>query len=273
MVCRAVRYGPTSLSGLLSCSFLVSAVACGGGSSGGTAPDDPSVVALTALSRHDGQPAFTLASVLEDEPLVVETPAGTWAPENYDGYFRGAVTVREALERSLNVPFARLGLAVGPDRIVATGRALGIESPLRPYPAIALGAFEVTPLEMARAFGVLAAGGWRADTRAVIGVLDQRGQVALHAQAAGRQAFGPDEAYLVTAALEGAVDRGTGRRLRALGYWGPVAAKSGTSSDYPGLFKSVESFKPPDASVVSAGFAAGACFAARASKNSPRFLR
>jgi penicillin-binding protein 1B len=190
------------------------------------------VVALAALSETSGEARFTLASTLEDAPLVVQTAAGRWEPSNYDGRFRGDVTLRDALERSLNVPFARLGLAVGPERIVQTARSLGIESPLQPYPSIALGAFEVTPLEMARAFGVLAAQGYRADTRAVLGVLDGEGRLTTRPDPAGTRVSEPPETFLVTSALEGAVDRGTGRGLRSLGYWGPVAAKSGTSSEF-----------------------------------------
>lgn len=190
------------------------------------------VVALTALTPGRTGAPFTLASVLEDEPLRVETPAGVWEPVNYDGDYRGPVTLRTALERSLNVPFARLGLAVGPARIVATARTLGIESPLRPYPAIALGAFEVTPLEMARAFGVLAAGGWRAEPQGVLGTLDAAGRGARAMTPAGEQVVDPAVAYLVTSGLVGAAQRGTGRALLQYGRWGAVAAKSGTSSEF-----------------------------------------
>ncbi|MFC1662286.1 transglycosylase domain-containing protein, partial [Gemmatimonadota bacterium] len=123
-----------------------------------------------------GVPRFTLASVLRDEPYRLETPAGLWQPLNYDKDYEGPVTLRDALERSLNVPFARLGMAVGPDRIVETAQNLGIESPLKPFPALALGASEVSPLELTRAFGVLAAAGFRADLRSVLAVADGAGQ-------------------------------------------------------------------------------------------------
>jgi penicillin-binding protein 1B len=191
------------------------------------------VVAMAALSyQEDGPPSFTLASVLEDEPLEVETPAGIWQPANYDGRFRGSLTLREALERSLNVPFARLGLAVGPERIVRTARLLGIQSPLRPYPSIALGAFEVSPLELTRAYGTLAAGGYRADMQTLLGVATPSGEVLNRIAPDGERVYQQAEAYLVTSALRGAVERGTGRGLRANGFRGPVAAKSGTTSDF-----------------------------------------
>jgi membrane carboxypeptidase/penicillin-binding protein len=172
----------------------------------------------------------------------VRTPAGLWQPVNYDREYRGPVTLREALERSLNVPFARLGLDVGADRIVRTARRLGIESPIRAVPAIALGAAEVTPLELARAYGVLAAGGELAETHGVIAatagnVKRETGNARPDAHASRfplpvSRVFDPEEVYLVTSALEGAVERGTGRGIRSYGYRGPVAAKSGTTNDH-----------------------------------------
>ncbi|MCZ6856592.1 MAG: PBP1A family penicillin-binding protein [Gemmatimonadetes bacterium] len=187
------------------------------------------IVARSALVQRNGA---TLATVLQDEPLALETPAGLWEPANYDGQFRGEVTLREALERSLNVPFARLGIDVGPDRIVETARRLGLESKLNPVPSLALGSSEVTPLEMTRAFGVFAANGFLSQTQATLGVIDAQGEVLSRYQLKGKQAFSPAEAYLVTSALRGAVERGTGRSLRSRGYRGPVAAKSGTTNNF-----------------------------------------
>lgn len=195
------------------------------------------IVALAALSGRgweddaDDRP-FTLASVLHDERLVVQTPQGPWEPVNYDDRFRGPISLREALERSLNVPFARLGMAVGPVRIVGTAHNLGIEGPLRPVPSIALGSSEVTPLELTRAFGVLAAGGFRSKVRITFALLDRDGNLLERGEPAGEQVYDPAEAYLVTSALRGAVERGTGRGLRALGYRGDVAAKSGTTNNF-----------------------------------------
>jgi penicillin-binding protein 1B len=187
------------------------------------------VVALTALVRGG---EFTLASALEDERLAIETPAGMWEPSNYDGRFRGSVSLRDALERSLNVPFARLGLAVGPKRIAETGRELGIISRLYPVPSLALGSSEVTPLELTRAYGVLAAGGFRADLHSTLGVLDRHGETLSLAELKGERVYDPAEVYLVTSALQGAVERGTGRGVRSLGFRGPLAAKSGTTNDF-----------------------------------------
>ena len=187
------------------------------------------VVALAALTPGS-DPPFTLASVLKDEPLALDTPAGVWKPANADREFLGPIRLREALEGSRNVPFARLGLAVGPERIIETARRLGIESPLAPYPSLALGASEVTLLELTAAYAVLAAEGRRTPPRPVIAVFGRDG--ALREKPAGRSepVISPAEAYLITSALSGVVERGTGSGVRDAGYLGPVAAKSGTTN-------------------------------------------
>ena len=188
------------------------------------------IAALAALSEPSRE--VTLATVIDDAPLEVETPAGLWQPVNYDERFRGKVTLREALERSLNVPLARLGVFIGPERIVATARKLGIEGPLTPVYSIALGSNEVTPLELTRAYGVFAAEGYRADVHSTLGVVDPDGEVQRLLETTGEYVVDDADAYLITSVLEGVVERGTGRRLRSMGFRGDVAAKSGTTNDF-----------------------------------------
>jgi penicillin-binding protein 1B len=191
------------------------------------------IVALTALARGaDSTPRFTLASVVEDEPLKVATPSGPWEPADYDQDFRGPVTVRQAMEESLNVPFARIGLAVGPDKVVTTARELGITSPLAAVPSIALGSSGVTLLELVRAYGVLADGGQLAPSREVIGVARGEHDTMIAAPAVPRQVVDPAVAYLVTTMLEGVVHRGTGHALDADDHLGGIAGKTGTSNDW-----------------------------------------
>jgi penicillin-binding protein 1B len=191
------------------------------------------IVLLAALARGEGgAPAFTLASLLADEPLEIDTPQGPWRPANYEKEFRGPITLRRALEDSVNVPFARVALALGPEAIVAAAERMGIESPLEPVPSLALGAGEVSPLELARAYALLANGGERVAVRAAFHVTDLAGESRWEAPPpVAERAFDPAEVALVTSALEGAVNRGTGHGLRALGYRGPVAGKTGTTND------------------------------------------
>jgi penicillin-binding protein 1B len=191
------------------------------------------IVALAAFHREgDGAPAFTLASRVDDEPLSVRTSQGRWEPTNYDHSFRGAVTVRQAIEQSLNVPFARIGLAVGPDRIVATARRLGIEAPLNPVPSLALGSSEVTLLELVRAYGVFATSGYLAASRMVLGRTTLGGGRLQADRPRVARVADPAETYLVTSALRGVVERGTARALGESGRFGTLAGKTGTSNDW-----------------------------------------
>ena len=191
------------------------------------------IVALTALQRRDNTPpAFTLASVVEDEPFSLETRSGTWEPVNYDQDFRGPVTVRTALEQSLNVPFARIGLAVGPEQIVANARRLGITSPLHPVPSLALGSSEVTLLELVRAYGVLADTGTLAAMRTVLGRNTSAGVAVEDSTTHITRVADAAATYLVTSALQGVVTRGTGRALNDDGHLGAIAGKTGTSNDW-----------------------------------------
>ncbi len=190
------------------------------------------IVLLTALARREGEPNFTLLSKLEDEAFTLKLPTGVWQPVNYDGEYRGTVTVRDAIEQSMNVPVAKLGIAVGPERIVETARKLGITSPLLAVPSVSLGAFEVTVLEAARAYAALAAAGRLPVLRSYTAVVHADGRVLEERAGEAVRVFDPAEVYLVTSALEGVVDRGTGAALRALGFRGDIAGKTGTSSDF-----------------------------------------
>ncbi len=191
------------------------------------------IVALAALERRDdGNPQFTLATMVDDAPLSVRAGGTSWQPANYDGQFHGEVTVREAMEQSLNVPFARIGMQVGSERIVATARRFGIAGPLRPVPSLALGSSEVTLLELARAYGVFAAQGELAASRTVLGSARHGARLEGVNDPVVTRVADPAAAYLVTSTLQGVVTRGTGRALNAQGRFEGIAGKTGTSNDW-----------------------------------------
>ena len=189
------------------------------------------LVALAAFTAEDPG-RYTLATILEDAPLAIEVEDEQWQPTNHGGGFRGPVSIRAALEDSLNVPFARLGMEVGLVHVAETARRAGVTSPLRPIPSLSLGAFEMTPVEVASAYAVLASGGVRHDLRTTLAVVEPGGRARRGDPFGERRAFRETDTYLVTAALEGAVDRGTGRTLRQLGVRGPIAGKTGTTNDF-----------------------------------------
>jgi membrane peptidoglycan carboxypeptidase len=140
--------------------------------------------------------------------------------------------LRTALEQSLNVPIARLGLAIGPERIIEVARALGVESPLEAVASLSLGVCEVTPLELTHAYAVLAAEGERSALRGFTHLVGADGTELAYREVRRVASVDPGAAFLVTSALTGAVERGTARRLRALGVRGEIAAKTGSTNDY-----------------------------------------
>ena len=210
------------------------------------------IVYAAALAPQSG-PVITLASTIEDEPLQVETREGFWEPVNYDKKFRGPVLVRDALERSLNVPAVRVGQAVGIGSVVEMARRLGIESRLPAVPSLALGTAEVSPLEIATVYSTFANGGLRPTPRSFIGLLDDRGIGQEQWPLAGaRRVLDPGTAFLTTSLLEGVVDRGTGVGIRARGLRGPIAGKTGTTDDEYDLW--FVGFTPEIVAVVWVGY-------------------
>src|SRR5690606_7213071 len=97
----------------------------------------------------------TPATLLEDAPLEIESGGKLWQPQNDDDQFRGWVTARTAVEQSLNVPTARLALQTGLPKVVDVARRCGISTRLQPVPSIALGAFEVAPVELLTCYATL----------------------------------------------------------------------------------------------------------------------
>ncbi len=187
---------------------------------------------LAALEPGRGGPVITLADRLDDSPLEIPIPGEEpWRPQNYDREFRGSVSVREALERSLNVATARLGQQVGAAKIADAAHRLGIDSPLPEVPSLPLGVADVSPLEIARAYATIANAGVRPAIRSFDDVVspDSEGSPLVRREIAFERVVDRGAAFLTTSLLEGVVDRGTGRAARLAGLNGPFAGKTGTS--------------------------------------------
>lgn len=209
-------------------------------------------VYVAGLEAQRGAPVITLASTLEDTPISIKTASGNWSPGNYDHKFHGRVGVRRALEKSLNAATVRLAREVGTERIVDVARRLGIESPLDPVPALALGAADVTPLELARAYATLANGGVRSTVRFFEDLADASGRTLERSRAKSESVLDPGTSYLAVSLLQGVVDRGTAHAVRAAGITGPVAGKTGTSDESKDAW--FAGFTPELVAVVWVGF-------------------
>jgi penicillin-binding protein 1B len=208
-------------------------------------------VYAAALEPRGGAPVITLASILDDTPLEVETRQGLWQPANYDHEFRGPVPVREALERSLNVPSARLAMDVGIGRVADMARRLGITSKLPHVYSLALGTADVAPIELARAYATLANGGIRPVPHTFEDVVSA-GQTLERRTLGFERVLDPGTAFLTVSLREGVVARGTARRLRAMGFRGPIAGKTGTTDEEHDLW--FVGFTPELVAVVWLGF-------------------
>ncbi len=207
------------------------------------------LAAFEATRNHlqDIQPT----TLLLDAPFEWSYPGGVWSPSNY-GHYMGEVTVRAALEQSLNAATARLAQQVGLQPVLDIAQQLGIQSKLPPYPSVVLGAAEVVPFDVAQAFSVLANGGLRASLLSIKNVSARSGEAIERNPIQVEQVVDADSAYLVTHLMEGVLDRGTAARARRLGFKRPAAGKTGTTNDYNDAW--FVGFTPDLLTVVWVGF-------------------
>ena len=212
-------------------------------------------VYLTALDKQlNSYRVARTTSLLEDRPISFEViGTGLWTPENFDNEYSGEATVREALVRSLNVPTVNLAMKVGMESIKNTAGLFGFGDNLMAVPSLALGAGEVSPLSLARAYAAIANGGTLLDLKTVSKII-LNGSPLTAAIPAQREQRAASEAavYVLTNILQDAVNRGTGRAVRNLGYTGAVAGKTGTSNDARDAWFS--GFTPHLLTIVWVGF-------------------
>ena len=190
------------------------------------------LAAMEARRELAGGQPVTAATSIVDEPVTFESATGRWTPQNYDHKFHGTVSLRTALEQSLNIPAVKIAQLVGTKRILHLAEKLGIRSPLADNLSIALGTSGVSLLEMTSAFGVLAHEGISMAPTALQAVMTPEGDPAWHHTPARHQAVSPQAAYVMTSLLKGVVERGTAAKAKAMGLRGIVAGKTGTTDGY-----------------------------------------
>ncbi len=174
---------------------------------------------------------YTPASEVDDEPISVKIGRTVWSPKNYGGEYGGHVTFRRALMRSENAAAVRVSQLVGIPAIIATAHRNGIRSDLPNVPSAALGALEVTPMELVTAYAPFANGGWRVTPRLVRRIQTADGQVLWSSDNQHERVMDPRDAYQITSMLQAVVNYGTGTVIRDLGVEGLVAGKTGTTND------------------------------------------
>jgi penicillin-binding protein 1A len=196
---------------------------------------------------------MTTCDMVMDDPIIMMNPDSTeWRPENFDEQFRGPVSVREALARSINIPAIKVSDQIGQETVIRYARRMGIKSDLKPYRSIALGTFEVNLLELTSAVGVLATGGIRAEPIAISRIEARDGRTLEENPPRRSEAISAQTAYIMTSILQSVVNEGTGQSIRARGVTRTLAGKTGTTDEYGDAW--FVGFSPDLAAGVWVGF-------------------
>ena len=163
---------------------------------------------------------------LIDGPLKI----GKWQPRNYSGGYEGTVTLKQAMARSINTVAVQVSERVGRQKVIDAARRLGLTSPLKSHPSLALGASEVSLVELTSAYGVIANGGIAVWPHAITEIRTRRGEVLYRRRdGAATQVVDPQAARGVNEMLRAVVAGGTGR---AANPGRPAAGKTGTSQEF-----------------------------------------
>ena len=205
------------------------------------------IVYLAALEA-----GYTPATLILDAPFVIDQGPGLpkWRPANYTKKFYGPSTMRLGIEKSRNLMTVRLAQTIGMDRIVDYATRLGVVDTMPPHLSFALGAKETTLLRLTMAYGMLVNGGRRTESTLIDRIQDRQertvfrhdarpcgtcravqwtGQVVPQLADTRKAIADPASAYQIVSMMHGVVERGTGRRIKAVGK--PLAGKTGTTND------------------------------------------
>ena len=192
----------------------------------------PFVYAAAFDSAVDGvQPIVTPATTIDDEPTTFEYDGVDYTPNNFGERFMGRVTARDALTNSLNVATVKVAELIGYGRVVQIARQMGLGNNIRATPAVALGAYEMTAVEVAAGYTTFANIGTRAEPQFIRDIIGADGSILEKVTPQTHTVLDPRVAYLVTSVLKDVLNHGTGAGVRARGFTLPAAGKTGTSRD------------------------------------------
>jgi len=178
-----------------------------------------------------GTRTLTPASIVVDEPTTFEFDGQEYSPNNFEHQFYGPVTLRKALAKSLNVATIKVAEMVGYSSVVNLAHRAGISEDVKATPAMAIGSYDATPLEMAGAWTIFANRGVHVQPSFVSLVKQQNGKVLLDQKPQSKPVLDPRVAYLVVNMLEEVMRTGTAAGVRSRGFTAPAAGKTGTSHD------------------------------------------
>jgi penicillin-binding protein 1B len=191
----------------------------------------PFVYAAALGSALTDGPPLTAATMVEDEPATFYFQGKAYDPADHEQDYAGPVSLRYALAHSLNVPAVKLAETVGYDQVARVARAAGLNLNIQPTPSIALGSYEVTPLEMAGAYTIFVNSGNRLKTGYIRSIRDRQSTSVFEWKPERKPAIDARVAYLMENMMEEVLRSGTGAGVRDRGFSLPAAGKTGTSHD------------------------------------------
>ena len=183
-------------------------------------------VAMAALDK------FTPATILSNAPRTYTVDNKKWEPQNFEPVTEFSVSLRTAIQHSYNRAIVDLAMRTGLNHILDAIKPFGFTTHFKPYPSLALGSFEMIPLELARAYCAFAADGVLPYPLSLKGIMDEKGKILEQHHMNIERAISPEKAFLVTDLLRSVVEGGTAKSLRSKGIWFPVAGKTGTTNDF-----------------------------------------
>ena len=181
---------------------------------------------LSALDR------FSTVSELSDEPASYPVDGEQWTVRNFDDKYRGTVTMRRAAEECLNAATVNMAMETGIQNLIATIRSFGISANILPSPSVALGAFGVTPFDLAGAYAALGNDGQKPYLLSLKEVVAENGDIQERRNVDFISVTTPGKAYIITDLLRGAVERGAEKGLRRSGIDFQCGVQPGTNMDF-----------------------------------------
>lgn len=178
---------------------------------------------------------WTPDSILYDNSIVINIPgAPEWRPHNFDGEYMGRMTLREGLKLSRNMIAIKLLLKIHPELAIFYAQQMGITSPLRPVPSLAIGTSEVYLNEITSAYTVFPNGGIRIKPRFILKIIDRYGNIIEDNDAIQKEeVLNEQTAYIMVNLLQSVMEPGgTGAGARARGFTRPAGGKTGTSDNF-----------------------------------------
>lgn len=191
----------------------------------------PFVYTAALETAYGSVEPLTAASTVLDQPTPFTFENLEYEPKNFNRSYLGRVTMRQAITKSLNIATIKFAEKVGFGKVVEVAHRLGLGDQVQPYPAVAIGSFETSLMEMTRAYTAFANNGLLSELTSILEIYDDGGRRVFVDEAEPRRVLTPEISFLTTSLLQSVINNGTGAGARSRGFTLPAAGKTGTSHD------------------------------------------